>query len=172
MSDQTTNVTVHLDTSKVPDELKKLEQQINKKGIHIKPTLDTSAAEKQAKDFAKRLQAIAPFSGLLQDLEAFNKMLADSGQNSSSSMQNAEKSAASFEGSLAKLGKTFSSVMDSMHDSSGFSTLFTGLDGFLAIVNDMSTVVGNIEKIGIIGEKLFGTKNLGKRMPVHTFQMF
>lgn len=47
-----------LDSSKTPEDLKKIEQQLNTKGVHLKPVLDTATSKKEIENIAKQLQSV------------------------------------------------------------------------------------------------------------------
>ena len=41
-----------LDTSKTPDDLKKIEQQLNNKGVKIKPVIDLASSKQEMQNLA------------------------------------------------------------------------------------------------------------------------
>lgn len=53
-----------LDGSKTADDLKKIEQQLNAKGINLKTSLDTATSKQQLQELAKQLQSVLKSSGL------------------------------------------------------------------------------------------------------------
>lgn len=53
-----------LDSSKTADDLKKIEQQLNAKGINLKTSLDTATSKQQLQELAKQLQSVLKSSGL------------------------------------------------------------------------------------------------------------
>lgn len=53
-----------LDGSKTADDLKKIEQQLNAKGINLKTSLDTATSKQQLQELAKQLQSVLKASGL------------------------------------------------------------------------------------------------------------
>ena len=53
-----------LDGSKTADDLKKIEQQLNAKGINLKTSLDTATSKQQLQELAKQLQSVLNSSGL------------------------------------------------------------------------------------------------------------
>ena len=53
-----------LDGSKTADDLKKIEQQLNAKGINLKTGLDTATSKQQLQELAKQLQSVLKSSGL------------------------------------------------------------------------------------------------------------
>lgn len=53
-----------LDGSKTADDLKKIEQQLNTKGINLKTSLDTATSKQQLQELAKQLQSVLKSSGL------------------------------------------------------------------------------------------------------------
>lgn len=67
-----------LDGSKTPNDLKKIEQQLNAKGINIKTSLDTATSKQELQNLAKQLQSVLKSSGLEIDtskiLSAFNQV--------------------------------------------------------------------------------------------------
>lgn len=67
-----------LDGSKTADDLKKIEQQLNAKGINLKTSLDTATSKQQLQELAKQLQSVLKSSGLEIDtskiMSAFNQI--------------------------------------------------------------------------------------------------
>lgn len=67
-----------LDSSKTADDLKKIEQQLNAKGINLKTSLDTATSKQQLQKLAKQLQSVLKSSGLEIDtskiMSAFNQV--------------------------------------------------------------------------------------------------
>lgn len=67
-----------LDGSKTADDLKKIEQQLNAKGINIKTSLDTATSKQELQNLAKQLQSVLKSSGINIDtskiMSAFNQV--------------------------------------------------------------------------------------------------
>ena len=70
-----------LDASKTADDLNKIEQQLNAKGINLKTSLDTAASKQQLQELAKQLQSVLKASGLNIDtskiMSAFNQVTSE-----------------------------------------------------------------------------------------------
>ena len=70
-----------LDGSKTADDLKKIEQQLNAKGINLKTSLDTATSKQQLQELAKQLQSVLKASGLNIDtskiMSAFNQVTSE-----------------------------------------------------------------------------------------------
>ena len=67
-----------LDGSKTAEDLKKIEQQLNEKGINLKTSLDTATSKQELQALAKQLQSVLKASGLDIDtskiMSAFNQV--------------------------------------------------------------------------------------------------
>lgn len=67
-----------LDGSKTPDDLKKIEQQLNAKGINLKTSLDTATSKQELQNLAKQLQSVLKANKMEIDtskiLSAFNQV--------------------------------------------------------------------------------------------------
>ena len=70
-----------LDGSKTADDLKKIEQQLNAKGINLKTSLDTATSKQELQNLAKQLQSVLKASGLNIDtskiISAFNQVTSE-----------------------------------------------------------------------------------------------
>lgn len=70
-----------LDGSKTADDLKKIEQQLNAKGINLKTSLDTATSKQELQALAKQLQLVLKASGLEIDtskiMSAFNQVTSE-----------------------------------------------------------------------------------------------
>lgn len=70
-----------LDGSKTADDLKKIEQQLNAKGINLKTSLDTATSKQELQNLAKQLQSVLKASGLNIDtskiMSAFNQVTSE-----------------------------------------------------------------------------------------------
>lgn len=59
-----------LDSSKTPDDLRKIEQQLNARGIEIKPIINSATTQKELKNLAKQLQNVLKAEGVNVDTSA------------------------------------------------------------------------------------------------------
>ena len=66
-----------LDGSKTADDLKKIEQQLNAKGINLKASLDTATSKQELQNLAKQLQSVLKANKMEIDtskiMSAFNQ---------------------------------------------------------------------------------------------------
>ena len=70
-----------LDGSKTANDLNKIEQQLNAKGINLKTSLDTATSKQELQNLAKQLQSVLKASGLNIDtskiISAFNQVTSE-----------------------------------------------------------------------------------------------
>ena len=70
-----------LDASKTPDDLKKIEQQLNNKGINLKATIDTATSKQELQNYATQMQKILSDIGINIDTgkitASINKVVKD-----------------------------------------------------------------------------------------------
>lgn len=57
-----------LDSSKTPNDLRKIEQQLNAKGINLKTSLDTATTKQEIHNLAKQLQSVLKKNGISIDV--------------------------------------------------------------------------------------------------------
>ena len=70
-----------LDASKTPDDLKKIEQQLNAKGVKIKPVIDMAASKQEIQNLAIQMQKVLSDVGINIDTgkitASINKVVKD-----------------------------------------------------------------------------------------------
>lgn len=104
----------------------------------------------------------AELAALLGNMEMYDTMLADYANGSGSAMEEAMKSANSWEGSLNKLSNTWTSTVGNIANSDAIVTAINGLNGILTIVNKLTGTIGSLGSI-VAGISLAsGIKNVGR----------
>lgn len=81
MNDFIVQLIARLDSSQTPADLKRIEQQLNAKGVNLRTVLDTSATKAELKSLASHLQSVLKSQGLNIDtstiLSSINKVKAE-----------------------------------------------------------------------------------------------
>lgn len=101
-------------------------------------------------------------SAILSDWESYEKMLDLYSRGMGSAAKEAEKSAKNWEGSMARLGNTWTSTINNIADSDAIIAGINGLNGLLSVINEITSV---LKAPGIIGAGagLFASlKNVGR----------
>lgn len=86
-----------LDGSKTADDLKKIEQQLNAKGINLKTSLDTATNKQQLQELAKQLQSVLKSSGLEIDTSKIMSAFSQVTKEADKLAQNVNKIQLSFD---------------------------------------------------------------------------
>lgn len=104
-----------LDGSKTADDLKKIEQQLNAKGINLKTGLDTATSKQELQLFAKQLQSVLKDSGLDIDtskiMSAFNQVTSEA-KKVANQVNRIQLSLddKSYEAEIARISKSFATL--------------------------------------------------------------
>ena len=136
-----------LDGSKTADDLKKIEQQLNAKGINLKTSLDTATSKQQLQELAKQLQSVLKSSGLEIDTSKIMSAFSQVTKEVDKLVQNANKIQLSIEtgGYESKvdslIGKTQQWV-----DANGNARIST--DSLQTAMNNLNTAYANITATG------------------------
>jgi len=88
-------------------------------------------------------------NALLENWEAYEKMLADFSQGSGSAMKEAMKSADSWEGSLNRLQNTWVNTVENITNSNTVITIIKGANSLLDVLNKLTSKLGSIGSIGL-----------------------
>lgn len=104
-----------LDGSKTADDLKKIEQQLNAKGINLKTSLDTATSKQQLQELAKQLQSVLKSSGLEIDTSKIMSAFSQVTKETDKLAQNVNKiqlsiDDKSYEAEIAKITKGFTAL--------------------------------------------------------------
>lgn len=136
-----------LDGSKTADDLKKIEQQLNAKGINLKTSLDTATSKQELQVLAKQLQSVLKASGLDIDtskiMSAFNQVTSEAQKvaNQVNKIQ-LSMSTGGYESKVDSLiGKTQQWV-----DANGNARIST--DALQTAMNNLNTAYANITATG------------------------
>lgn len=136
-----------LDGSKTADDLKKIEQQLNAKGINLKTSLDTATSKQQLQELAKQLQSVLKSSGLEIDTSKIMSAFSQVTKEADKLAQNVNKVQLSIEtgGYESKvdslIGKTQQWV-----DANGNARIST--DSLQTAMNNLNTAYANITATG------------------------
>ena len=107
---------------------------------------------------------------LLENWSLYEKMLDDYAHGGGSAMETAMQAADSWEGSLNRLGSTFTKVVGSLVDSDAVTAAANSLSALLSVVEKITSKLGSLGTIGLGAGILAGARNTGKPMPAHGFQ--
>lgn len=100
-------------------------------------------------------------AALLDNMDMYDKMLADYSEGSGSAMKEAEKSANNFEGSLVRLDNTLTDIVNNVANSDFFIGLINGANTALALVEELTSSLGSLGTLGTIGAGILGSKGAG-----------
>lgn len=103
----------------------------------------------------------AQLEALLTNMELFDKMLMDYSQGTGSIIADAVKTADSWEGSLNQLSNTWTNFIANLTDTELLSGSIDVLNGLLESVTQLSSVIGPLGTVSIIGSGLLGAKGSG-----------
>ena len=103
-------------------------------------------------------------SALLSNMSLFDKMLTDYSEGSGSAMEEAQKSADNWSGSLNKLNNTWTSIVNNIVNSddaiSVINTLNSALQGIEKVTSDIDFT--SLSTLGTILGGVLGAKNAGR----------
>lgn len=100
-------------------------------------------------------------NALLENWSLYEKMLNDYAEGSGSAMEEAMKSANNWEGSMNRLGNTFTKIMNNIVNSDAIIIVTNSFNGFLTVIDKITSKLGSLGTIGL-GAGLFSSiKNVG-----------
>lgn len=112
-------------------------------------------------DIGKKYHANT-LSAILSDWKSYESMLDLYSQGMGSAAEEAEKSANNIEGSLKRLGNTWTDTIENVIHSDSILFVTKSLNGLLSVINNITSKLGSLGTIGL-GTGLFaGVKNIGK----------
>ena len=95
-------------------------------------------------------------NALLENWSLYEKMLNDYAEGSGSAMEEAMKSANNWEGSMNRLGNTFTKIMSNIVNSDAVITVTNGFNGFLTVIDKVTSKLGFLGTVGIGGSIILG----------------
>lgn len=110
-------------------------------------------------------------AALLENWSVYEKMLSQYSQGYGSAMEEAAKSANTWEGSITRLNNTWTDTMENFVDSDAVVFGINSLNELLNIINKITDAAGSFGSIGLAAGLYAGVKNIGKRMRVHALQI-
>lgn len=106
-------------------------------------------------------------NALLENWSLYEKMLKDYAAGSGSALEEAMKSANNWEGSMNRLGNTFTKVVNNIVKSDAVIAGTNGLNSLLSVIDKVTSKLGSLGTIGLGAGLFAGVKNTGKcRMSV------
>ncbi len=102
-------------------------------------------------------------NALLENWSLYEKMLKDYAEGSGSALEEAMKSANNWEGSMNRLGNTFTKVVNNIVKSDAVITGANGLNSLLSIIDKITSKLGSLGTIGLGAGLFAGVKNSGVR---------
>lgn len=147
MDEYTVRLITRLDASKTGEDIKKLENQLNKKGIHIKTVLDTAATKKEIERMAADLQSV------LSKTKGFEHITADHLLASIRSLQ----------AETQNLQYAFQELSHTIGDSN-LKKFFTSLQNGKESANGLTNM---ITLLGAAIDGALDAKNPGRPVPVY-----
>jgi len=100
-------------------------------------------------------------NALLENWDLYEKMLQDYASGSDSAMEEAMKSANNWEGSINRLGNTFTKVVSNIVKSDEVITIADFFNTLLSGVDKLTSALGSLGTIGAISGGIAGAKNWG-----------
>ena len=100
-------------------------------------------------------------NALLENWSLYEKMLKDYAEGDGSAMEEAMNSANNWEGSMNRLGNTFTKVVNNIVKSDSVIAGANGLNGLLSVVDKLTSKLGSFGTISTIGSGYAGAKGLG-----------
>lgn len=104
----------------------------------------------------------AQLDALLSQWDTYETMLQQYADGSGSMAAEAEKTAASLEGSLNRLKNTWVDTVANVADSDAVIALINNLNGLLSVVNNITEALGPLASIGLGAGLFSGLKNVGR----------
>lgn len=95
-------------------------------------------------------------NALLENWSLYEKMLKDYAAGSGSALEEAMKSANNWEGSMNRLGNTFTKVVNNIVKSDAVIAGTNGLNSLLSIIDKVTSKIGSLGTIGIGGSLILG----------------
>ncbi len=118
-------------------------------------------------EYGKQLNA------LLENWGLYEKMLEDYANGGGSAMEKAMQSANNWEGSINRLGNTFTNVIHNIANSDAVTAVIDGFNGLLSVIDKITSGLGSLGSIGMGAGIWAGMKNTGKRrMSVRISKIF
>ena len=118
-------------------------------------------------EYGKQLNA------LLENWDLYEKMLEDYANGGGSAMEKAMQSANNWEGSINRLGNTFTKVIHNIANSDAVAAVIDGFNGLLSVIDKITSGLGSLGSIGMGAGIWAGMKNTGKRrMSVRISKIF
>lgn len=112
-------------------------------------------------------------NAILENYSLYEKMLQDYTNGAGSMAMEAEKTASSWEGSLQRMGNTFTATVGNIVDSDAVVTVINSLNGLLEVINKVTNAIGPLGSISLGAGLFAGVKNIGKcRMSVRISKLF
>lgn len=127
-----------LDSSKTADDLKKIEQQLNAKGINLKTSLDTATSKQQLQELAKQLQSVLKSSGLKIDTSKIMSAFSQVSKEADKLAQKVNKIQL-----LSNTGNFAKQVSDATVEYNKLSVVTDDLKSDFAELQRLQTVLGN-----------------------------
>ncbi len=101
-------------------------------------------------------------SVILSSWSEYEKMLNDYHEGAGSAYEEAMKSASNWEGSLNRLGNTFTDIVGNAVDSDGVIFILNSLNSILDVINKITDSLGTLGTLGGIVGALLGLKGVGQ----------
>lgn len=101
-------------------------------------------------------------SAILNGWSSYEQMLNLYSDGMGSAARDAEITANSWEGALTRLSDTWTDTIGNIADADMITSGINALNTLLSVVNDLSSAIGPLGTLGIIGGGLLGTKNVGR----------
>lgn len=105
---------------------------------------------------------------LLRQWSTYESMLTQYTNGAGSMALDAEKTAASWEGSLNRLQNTWNDTMENIVSSDGVTTILNGFNSLLSVINKITDALGPLGSIGLGAGLFAGFKNVGSPKKVWT----
>ena len=112
-------------------------------------------------DIGKKYHANT-LSAILSDWASYESMLTLYSQGMGSAAEEAEKSANNIEGSLNRLGNTWTDTIQNIISSDAMLSITKLFNGVLSVINNITTQLGSLGTIGLGTGLLAGVKNVGR----------
>ncbi len=178
-----------------PDGLVKYEQACNDLGISLQETKDGVLSLRDPMEVLKELSSVysmlgendvrkknlldsiggatgsAQLDALLNNWRTYETMLQQYANGSGSMAEAAAATADSWEGSMARLSNTWTSLVGNIADSDLMAAATNGLNGILSAADTATEKTGSIGTIGLGAGLLASLKNVGKDN-IHSFNIY
>ncbi|MCM1237502.1 MAG: phage tail tape measure protein, partial [Ruminococcus flavefaciens] len=100
-------------------------------------------------------------NALLENWSLYEKMLKDYAEGSGSAMEEAMKSANNWEGSINRLGNTFTKIVRNIVNSNAVITVTNDFNDLLSVIDKITSKLGSLGTIGLGAGIFAGLKNVG-----------